>query len=308
MEDRCPSALLLNFTNPSGIVTEAVIRHASVSAIGLCNIPIGIELDVARVLGCAHSDVEVDYVGLNHLSWVYGVRVRGEDRSRDALDALIDHAEDEWGAGPIADAMRGAMRALGMYCNPYLQYFYATGECLARQAAADTTRGEDVLEIEQELFHYYRDAQNDSKPAGLSQRGGAHYSTAALAVMESVARDMGARQIVCCANRGAVPGFAGDASVELPARIGVAGAAAIPQGVPPPSIRGLMQCLKAYETLTVEAAVTGDRDVALQALLANPLAPGANESRVLLDELLNSNERFLGGTFFRETAGVADGF
>jgi 6-phospho-beta-glucosidase len=307
MEEICPDALLLNFANPSGIVTEAINRHASVSAIGLCNIPIGIEMDVALLLGCAHEDVELDYAGLNHLAWVYGVRVRGEDRSEDALDALTAHAEDEWDAGPIADAMREAMRSLGMYCNPYLQYFYATEACLAKQAASKTTRGEDVLNIENDLFATYADPARNAKPDELSKRGGAHYSTAALAVMESVANDSGTRQIVCCANHSAVPGFDNETCVEVPARIGAGGAIAIEQDTPPVSIRGLMQCVKAYETLTVEAAVTGDRNAAFQAMLANPLMPGALGSKKLLDDLLTTNEPYLHGTFFPETAGVGHG-
>jgi len=307
MEDACPGALLLNFANPSGIVTEAIVRHASISAIGLCNIPIGMEMDVARYLGCAHEDVELYYVGLNHLAWVTGVRVRGEDRTEDALDALIAHAEDEWGAGPIADAMREAMNALGMYCNPYLQYFYATEACLEKQSAAKTTRGEDVLAIENALFAQYADAACDTKPSELSKRGGAHYSTAALAVMESVARDLGHRQIVCCANRGAVPGFDDDAGVEVAARVGAAGAVAIEQNSPPHAIRGLMQCVKAYETLTVQAAVYGDRDAALQALITNPLMPGVDGSKKLLEDVLNTNQKYLQGTFFSEIAGVGNG-
>ncbi len=307
MEEHCPQALLLNFANPSGIVTEAIIRHASVSAIGLCNIPIGIEMDVARNLGCAHEDVELDYVGLNHLAWVYGVRVRGENRMEDALDALTARAEDEWEKGPIADAMRETMASLGMYCNPYLQYFYATEACLARQSAAKTTRGEDVLKIEDALFARYADPARNTKPDELSKRGGAHYSTAALAVMESVLNDSGRRQIVCCANHCAVPGFDNETCVEVPARIGGDGAMAIEQDTPPASIRGLMQCVKAYETLTVEAAMTGDREIAFQAMLANPLMPGALGSKALLDDLLKTNEEYLRGTFFPETAGVGHG-
>jgi 6-phospho-beta-glucosidase len=263
-------------------------------------------MDVARFLGCAHEDVELDYVGLNHLAWVYGVRVRGEDRSEDALDALTAHAEDEWDAGPIADAMRETMGSLRMYCNPYLQYFYATEACVARQADSKSTRGEDVLAIEQDLFAMYADTGRNTKPAELSKRGGAHYSTAALAVMEAVANDTGARQIVCCENQCAVPGFDIEACVEVPARIWSGGAIAIEQDTPPASIRGLIQCVKAYETLTVEAAVTGNRDAAFHAMLANPLMPGALGSKQLLDDVLSTNEPYLHGTFFPETAGVGN--
>ncbi len=306
MEEICPEAFLLNFTNPSGIVTEAVVKHSSVRVAGLCNIPIGMEMDVAKHLGCAHADVELDYVGLNHLSWVYGVRIAGRDRTEDALDALIAHAADEWDPGPICDAMVRAMRSLGMYCNPYLHYFYAPEATLARQAAQATTRGEDVQGIEDALFAIYADPAANQKPEMLSKRGGAHYSTAALAVMQAVWNDTGARLILCARNNGAVPEFDGDAVLELPARVGRDGVEALAQHAPPHAIRGLMQAVKSYESLTVDAALTGDRDAALQAMMANPLFPGVTESAALLDELLAINEPHLRGTFFPAAAGVGN--
>ncbi len=308
MEEICPGAFLLNFTNPSGIVTEAVAKHSNVRVAGLCNIPIGMEMDVAKHLGCAHEDVELDYVGLNHLSWVYGVRVAGHDRTEDALDALIAHAVDEWDQGPICDAMMSTMRGLGMYCNPYLQYFYAPEATLVRQARQITTRGEDVKAIEDELFAIYGDSAANQKPEMLSKRGGAHYSTAALAVMRAIWNDEGARLILCARNNGAVPGFDDDAVLELPARVSRESVEALPQQAPSHSIRGLMQTVKSYESLTVDAAVTGDRNTALQAMMANPLFPGVTESAALLDELLAINEPHLRGTFFPAAAGVGNGF
>jgi len=308
MESICPEAFLLNFTNPSGIVTEAVVKHSSVRVAGLCNIPIGIEMDIAKHLGCPHAEVELDYVGLNHLSWVYGVRVAGRDRTEAAIDALIAHAADEWDQGPICNAMVRAMRGLGMYCNPYLQYFYAPEATLARQAGQSTTRGEDVQAIEDELFAIYSDAAANQKPAMLSKRGGAHYSTAALAVMRAIWNDEGARLILCARNNGAVPEFDDDAVLEVPARVGREGVEALPQSAPPHAIRGLTQAVKSYESLTVDAALTGDRDTALQAMMANPLFPGVTESASVLDELLAINEPHLRGTFFPAAAGVGNGF
>lgn len=304
MERHCPEAMLLNFTNPAGIVTEAMIRHGGVRSIGLCNIPIGIEMEVARAFGCDHSDVELDYVGLNHLSWVTGVRIAGTDRSEEVLDRLIAQASEEWEDPAVCEAMQTAMRSLGAYCNPYLQYFYAPEARLERQGRDAQTRGEAVLEIEARLFEQYADPDVDTKPAELSKRGGAHYSTAALALMDAVCNDTGARQIVCCRNGGAIPCVDADASVEAPARISRAGARPRPQTSPKPAIRGLMQGVKAYETLTVEAAVTGDREVALQALLVHPLMPGAQACRALLDDVLETNAEYLQGTFFQEAVGA----
>lgn len=304
MERGCPDSFLLNFTNPAGIVTEAVIRHNPVRTVGLCNIPIGIEMDIARRFGCAHADVELDYIGLNHLSWVRGVRLGGEDRTEDAIDAFIAHADEEWDAGPICAAMQTAMRSLEMGCNPYLQYFYATDACLARQAGRATTRGEDVARIEDALFAQYADPSVDTKPEELGRRGGAHYSTAALALIDAICNDTGARQIVCCRNGGAVPSLEADAAIEVPARITRHGARPMPQRAAEPAIGGLMQCMKAYETLTVKAAADGDRDAALQAMATHPLMPGFEACPALLDELLDVNAEYLRGTFFEATMGV----
>jgi len=298
MGRRCPNALLINFTNPAGIITEAVLRHSATRTVGLCNIPIGMEMDVAQRVGCSVGDVELDYVGLNHLAWVTRVRIAGEDRSEEILATLIDDAEEEWAPGPIADAMREAMRATGAYANPYLQYFYARDATLARQARETTTRGEDVLEIEKTLFRQYADPAVSTKPAALGQRGGAHYSTAAVRLLAAVQRDEVSRQIVCCRNGGAAPGFDGDAAVDLPARIDATGALPLPVSVPPPAIRGLMQSVKAYETLTVEAAVTGDRAAALRAMSAHPLLMDISLCDRVLTKLLEVNRPFLSETFF----------
>lgn len=308
MEEHCPDAFLLNFTNPSGLVTEAVVKHSSVRVAGLCNIPVGMEMDVAKYLGCTPAEVELDYVGLNHLSWVSGVRIAGRDRSEEAIDGLIAHAADEWEPGPLCDAMVTAMRSLHMYCNPYLQYFYAPEAALARQAKQARTRGEEVQGIEDALFAAYTDPSANTKPELLSKRGGAHYSTAALAVMRAVWNDTGARLILCCRNHGAVPGFEDEAVLEIPARAGRDGVEGLPQHAPPPAIRGLMHCVKDYESLTVDAALTGDRDAALQALMNHPLLPGVGGCAAILDEVLAVNERHLGGTFFPAAAGAGHGF
>lgn len=194
--------------------------------------------------------------------------------------------------------MRAAMQSLGMVCNGYLQYYYAVEASLERLRKRPQTRGEEVLGIEERLFARYQDPELVEKPEELSKRGGALYSTAALAVLEAIARDEDNCQIVCCRNAGALPGFDSDACIEVPALIGRNGAVALPQPAPPPEIRGLMQAVKAYETLTVDAAVRGDREKAFQAVLAHPLMPDASGAKALLDELLEENRSFLKGTFF----------
>lgn len=298
MEQAAPDGTLVNFTNPSGIVTEALFRHSRIRSVGLCNVPIGIIMEVVERFGCRREDVELDYVGLNHLSWIRRFTVQEKDITPAALDKFIEHAKDEWKDEAVCGAMVTAMRSLGMFCNAYLQYFYATDAIIASLKAKTKTRGEEVVEVENELFAKYAKPDLDTKPEELSKRGGAHYSTAAFHLISAIENDTRNRQIVCCRNNGAIPTFDADAALEIPAIIGRNGAEAIPQPVPDPAIRGLMQVVKAYETLTVEAAVNGDRERAFQAMLLHPLMPGAEGSKALLNELLEINKPHLQGTFF----------
>ncbi len=298
MESLAPKGVLVNFTNPSGIVTEALIKHSAITSVGLCNVPIGIIMDVVKHLGCAMEDVDLDYVGLNHLSWVRHFRVKDEDITEAALAKFLEAAEEEWEVEAVRNNMVLAIKSLGMFLNGYLQYFYATDAILNHLKNKLKTRGEDVVEVEKTLFEKYASPDLDHKPEELSKRGGAHYSTAAFHLIAAIQNDTRNRQIVCCRNGGAIPGFDDDVAVEVPAIIGSGGAAAVPQEVPDPIIRGLMQQVKAYESMTVEAAVSGDRERAFQAMLAHPLMPGARGSKALLEELLEINRPYLQGTFF----------
>jgi 6-phospho-beta-glucosidase len=298
MEELAPNGFLINFTNPAGIVTEGVLKHSKIKTVGLCNVPIGMIMDVAKHMNAPWQEVELDYVGLNHLSWVRQFKISGQDRTVEVLEALLAHAEDEWEVPETRANMIAAMRSLGAFCNYYLQYFYSTDSVLETLRSKEKTRGEEVRELEDSLFEKYQDPNLTEKPEELGKRGGAHYSTAAFHLIEAIQNDTGNRQIVCCRNAGAVPTFDDDVAVEIPAIIGAAGAKPLPQSAPAPAIRGLMQTIKAYESLTVEAAVSGDRDAALQAMLLNPLMP-ANTSacQALLDELIEVNKSHLQGTF-----------
>lgn len=300
MEELAPDGSLINFTNPAGIVTEAVVRHSSIRTVGLCNIPIGMIMDVVKHTGCAMEEVELDYVGLNHLAWVNGFRIDGRDVTDKVLSTLIEHADEEWEEPEACAAMCDAMTSLGAFCNFYLQYFYATDVMLRHLKSKDKTRGEVVAELEKSLFEKYQQPELTEKPEELSKRGGAHYSTAAFHLIDAMENDTRNRQIVCCRNDGAVPTFDNECAVEISAVIGKDGATPLPQSAPDPAIRGLMQTIKAYETLTVEAAVTGDRERAYQALLIHPLTPGATECKALLDDVLTTNEVYLQTSFFKE--------
>ena len=298
MEELAPKGFLINFTNPAGINTEAVLKHSRIRTVGLCNVPIGIIMDVLKHTGGEVADLDLDYVGLNHLAWVRKFVFKGQDITETVIEKFIENAAEEWEVESTRENMITAMRRLKMIVNPYLQYYYSTPTVLDTLRTKSCTRGEEVVKVEESLFEKYQDAGLNEKPEELSKRGGAHYSTAAFHLVEAIENNRGNRQIVCCRNNGAVPTFDDDVSVEIPAVIGENGAAAIPQEKPEPQIRGLMQLVKAYVSLTVEAAVKGDRTAAFHAMLLHPLMPDANGCEALLEELLELNRPHLQGTFF----------
>ena len=299
MEEIAADGYLLNFTNPAGINTEAVIKHSKIKSVGLCNVPIGMIMEVIKYFGGEVSDIELDYVGLNHLSWVRQFKKAGQDITPEVLDKFCEHARDEWEEEATRDNMVKAIRSLNMFCNYYLQYFYSTDTVLKTAQGKTQTRGEEVVEIENALFKKYQDPNLSEKPEELGKRGGAHYSTAAFHLVDGIENDRQNRQIVCCRNNGAVPTFDDDVAVEVSAIVGKEGARAIQQEAPDHRIRGLMQLIKNYESLTVEAAVTGDREAGLHALLTNPLAPlNIDLCKQLLDDVLEINKEHLQDTFF----------
>ena len=298
MEELAPGGFLINFTNPAGINTEAVLKHSNIRTVGLCNVPIGIIMDVLKHTGGEVADLELDYVGLNHLAWVRKFVFQGNDITETVIEKFIENAAEEWEVESTRENMITAIRRLKMIVNPYLQYYYSTPTVLDTLRTKPCTRGEEVVKVEESLFEKYQDAELKEKPEELSKRGGAHYSTAAFHLVDAIENNRGNRQIVCCRNNGAVPTFDDDVSVEIPAIIGENGAAGIPQAKPEPQIRGLMQLVKAYESLTVEAAVKGDRTAAFHAMLLHPLMPDANGCEALLEDLLEINRPHLQGTFF----------
>jgi 6-phospho-beta-glucosidase len=272
-----PEAWIVDFTNPVGIVTRALV-DAGHRAIGLCNVAIGFQRRFAGWLGVEPARVLVDHVGLNHLTWVRAVVVDGED----VLPRLVaEHAEE------IADGLELPVRLLdelGAIPSPYLRYFYRHDEVLAEQRVG-VPRAAAVAEIERELLELYRDAELAEKPALLEQRGGAFYSEAATALIASLAGDTGDVQVVDVRNAGAVPGLADDDVVELPGRVGREGAVPLAQRPLAPELLGLVQHVAAYERLTAEAAVTRDPVIARKALLAHPLIGQLEPVERLLEDL-----------------------
>jgi 6-phospho-beta-glucosidase len=280
-----PGAWLLDFTNPAGLVTQGLIDHGH-RAIGLCNIPIGFQRDLAKQLGVDPSHVQLEHVGLNHLSWERRVMVDGVDR----LPELIDGFSDQ--LGEDVDLPGDLVRLLRAIPSYYLRYFYLTDEILEKQRS-EQPRAEEVMEIERGLLEMYSDPSLDVKPKLLEQRGGAFYSEAAAMLVESLHTDRGDVQVVNVRNDGAIPNMADDAVVEVACRIDASGAMPLPVEPLAPEMLGLVEQVKAYERLTVAAAVSGDRDLALKALMANPLTSQYRVAKPLLEALLEANREHL---------------
>jgi 6-phospho-beta-glucosidase len=289
IERLAPRAWMINFTNPSGIVTEAVLRHSRVRCIGLCNIPVNLRMDIALALGVPPESVSLDYVGLNHLAWVRRVFVNGKDVSSRLLHSALRTPHSALRARPAnipdMDYPPALLRALRMFPAYYNRYYYMEESMKSLARRKKLTRGEQVLAIERRLLEMYANPRLAKKPAVLSKRGGAFYSKAALDVASAIVNDTNNTQIVNVKNRGAIDCFGNDAVVEVPCRVGGNGARPIRIGDVGPHILGLMHHVKGYERLTIEAALSRSYDKALLALLTHPLAGGAEKAPLVLDEL-----------------------
>lgn len=281
-----PGSWLIDFTNPVGIVTQALL-DAGHRAIGLCNVGIGFQRRMADMLGVDPGAVTLDHVGLNHLSWERGALVDGVDRLPELLAA---HAA-EWAADvklPVE-----TLRQLGALPSYYLRYYYGFDEVLAEQHQRPT-RAEEVIEIERQLLELYRDPALHEKPALLADRGGAFYSEAAAQLLASLHDGAGDVQVVNVRNAGAIPGLADDDVVEISARIDRDGTVPLGQAPLPAPMLELVRAAKAYERLAIRAALSGDPDDVTRALEANPLVgPRIGDVVPLRDALLAANRAHL---------------
>ncbi|MFL5982903.1 MAG: 6-phospho-beta-glucosidase [Gaiellaceae bacterium] len=278
-------AWIVDFTNPVGIVTRSLL-DAGHRALGLCNVAITTQRKLASLLGVEPERVQVDQVGLNHLSWVRFVRVDGEDVLPELLSTHVEELAEEVGL------RRGLLEELGVLPSYYLHYFYEHDKVLAEQLDG-VPRATTVAEIERGLLDLYRDPNLVEKPALLEQRGGAFYSEAAIGLVGSLATGDGAVHVVDVRNGGTVEGMAADDVVEVPARIEREGAQPLPQPPVAPELLGLMQHVSAYERLAARAAITGDRALVHKALLTHPLVAQDAVSADLVDRLLEADSHHL---------------
>lgn len=296
MAELAPGALLVNFTNPAGLVTEALARYApDVSAVGVCNVPITAKMGILDLLqrrtgeAIASERAELQTLGLNHLSWHRGFTVDGEDVWPLVIEGTL--AELRASDHPAWDP--ALIETLQMLPNYYLSYYYYTARKLAEQDSWPPSRAEIVMQVEADLLTEYADPSRCEPPADLMKRGGAWYSTLATQLLNAHFNDLGETHIVNTPQRGAVPGWPADWVLELPARVSRAGVTPLPAQPLPPVCFALLAAVKSYELLTVEAAVHGDRKAAYEALLAHPLGPPADQIPAVLNDLLETNRRYL---------------
>jgi 6-phospho-beta-glucosidase len=279
------SAWIIDFTNPVGIVTRALL-DAGHRAIGLCNVAIGFQRNFAALLDVDPSRVMLDHVGLNHLTWERAAVVNGTDMLPDLIAKHGDEVADHTGL-PAS-----VLHETGAVPSYYLHYFYAHDATVERQRR-EPTRAEEVARIERELLAAYANPALTHKPDLLGQRGGAFYSEAAVALLASLVRDTGDVQVVNVLNQGTMPFLPDEAVIEVPAVIGAAGAVPVPVAPLNPSMRGLVAHVSAYEELAVDAALRGGRHRVAGALLAHPLIGQYDLAGQLADRLIAENAAYL---------------
>jgi len=284
------NAWLLNFTNPSGIITETALKYGGIRSLGLCNAPFGLRGSIAEKLHARPEDVLVDYAGANHLGWVRRVLLKNKDVSDRVRRAHVTHLAANI---PGTDSDPVFRRIISLPYNSYLDYFYYEDAMRAKIRKAKLSRAEEVAKVEKTLFRKYASPATRGMPDDLKKRGGASYNLVAAGVIESISRDLNDIAIVNVQNNGAIEHIEDKAVVEVTCRVSATGATPLFRGALPPQFRGLLQVVKAYEELTVEAGVHGDLESALQALIVHPLGPTASTASALLKELLQINARYL---------------
>ncbi|MDT3393701.1 MAG: 6-phospho-beta-glucosidase, partial [Bacillota bacterium] len=297
MKRLCPDAWLINFTNPSGMVTEAVLRYGQwEKVIGLCNVPVVAKMGEAETLGMPQTDLIYKFAGVNHFHWHKVADKKGHDLTPQLIDKLYE--ENSGLPKNIFDVpfYREQLQQMNMIPCGYHRYYYRAEEMLKHgltEYATEGTRAQQVKIIEHELFELYKDPDLDYKPKQLEQRGGAYYSDAACETIASIYANKNTEIVVSTRNNGAVPDLPADCAVEVTAYVGGAGARNVAFGPLPTAKRGWLQMMKSMELLTIEAAITGDYGTALQAFISNPLVPSGETATRVMHELLIAHKAYL---------------
>jgi 6-phospho-beta-glucosidase len=296
MAELAPGALLANFTNPSGLVTQALSMYKpEITAVGVCNVAIGVKMYIMGGLEKKFGQKidprrgELNTLGLNHLSWHRGFKLDGEEIWSQVLQEYI--AEIKSSKEPEFPAE--LIETLRMIPNYYLHYYYDTQHKLDEQKKWPPSRAEEVMALEKDLLRDYADTKLTEPPSELMERGGAYYSTAATQLLNSHYNNLGETHVVNVPHRGAVPGWPEDWVLEMPCRVDGEGVHPLPAEPLPETCYGLIAQVKSYELLTAQAAMTGDRKLLYEAMLAHPLGPSMEQINTVMDDLLVTNKQYL---------------
>lgn len=293
----CPDAWMINFTNPAGMITEALLKYsAHKKVIGVCNIPFNMRHSTAEILDTSPDVVEIEFIGMNHFVFGRTVTVDGVDRTEDVLSKLnkgLDYSPANivnlgW-SKTFIDSMK-------LLPNPYHQYYFQTKDVLVNDIQAFNehgTRAEKVQELEKSLFTLYKNPELEEKPKELEERGGAFYSDVACSLMDSIYNDRKDIQTVNTTNNGTIPDLPNDAVIEVNSVITKHGPEPIAVGPLPLSVKGIICEMKACEELVIKAGLTGNYHDAYIAILMNPLMRDEKGSKKVLDELLAAHKKYL---------------
>ncbi|HAM79239.1 6-phospho-beta-glucosidase [Ornithinibacillus bavariensis] len=295
----CPDAWMINFTNPAGIVTEALLKHSPhKKVIGVCNIPYNMRHSVAEILRVSPEDVRIEFVGMNHFVFGQKVFVKGIDRIDEVLEKLIESDGLDYSPANIVSLgwSKTFIASTRLLPNPYHQYYFQTKDVLEKDLKAyeeHGTRAEVVQQLEESLFELYKNPELRDKPVELEKRGGAFYSDVACSLMDSIYNNKQDIQTVNTTNNGAISDLPDDSVVEINSVITKDGPKPISIGALPHSVKGVIQQMKAFEELVIRAAITGDYHDAYLAMVMNPLMKDEKRSKVILDELLEAHKHDL---------------
>jgi len=289
MEELCPNAWLINFSNPSGMIAQAVLNNSKIKMLGLCNVPINMIDSLKKKLNL--KDATIEYVGLNHLTWVTSIISEGKDYLQTAIKGGIN--SEAMKNIPASGFTPELIKTVGAIPSSYLEYYYYKDHKLENAKNAAKCRGEVCMEIEEQLLEIYANSEVHTKPELLSKRGGSRYSEVAINLVDSIYNDRGDIQVVNCLNNGAIDFMQDDDAIEICARIDKNGATPIKANFKNDHIKEYMLMMKAYERHAVNAAINGDIDEAMRALLINPLAGDYKSFYPCFMELLEAHKTFL---------------
>ncbi|MBD0382672.1 6-phospho-beta-glucosidase [Paenibacillus sedimenti] len=298
MKELCPDAWLINFSNPAGIITEALLNHSGVKMLGLCNVPFNMFKSIRETLQAEHASFT--YVGLNHLSWITAIEQDGKDYLKTALEMGLN--SEAMKNIPSSGFSKELVQMAGAIPSSYLEYYYFKDKKLNLLKESELTRGEKCMQIEEELLNIYSDSQLHTKPDLLSTRGGANYSEVAISLVDAIYNDKQEIHVVNLLNKGALDFMEDSDAVEVCAVIGKDGAEPIKvHDFRNKHIIDYMRMVKAYERETVAAAVSGSEDAAMRALLMNPLVGDYNAALNCFNELKEAHKDYLPLFFAKET-------